>query len=40
MQFHAPDVSATASGDYFQLLLGQEESAEAEAEKKAPKDKN
>ena len=32
MQFHAPDVSATASGDYFQLSLGQEESAEAEAD--------
>jgi hypothetical protein len=32
MRFHATDVNATASGDYYQLLLGPEETAEAEAD--------
>ena len=32
MRSHASDVSATASGDYYQLSLGSEESTEAEAD--------
>ena len=32
MRFHAPDVNAAASGDYYQLSLGPEESTEAEAD--------
>ena len=32
MRFHAPDVNASAAGDYYQLSLGPEESAEAEAD--------
>lgn len=31
MRFHAQKVSATSSGDYYQLSLGPEESVEAEA---------
>jgi hypothetical protein len=32
MRFHAPSVSASANGDYYQLWLGPEESDEAEAD--------
>ncbi|CAL1242054.1 protein of unknown function (plasmid) [Candidatus Methylocalor cossyra] len=30
MRFHAPSVSASAEGDYYQLWLGPEESEEEE----------
>lgn len=32
MRFHAPSVSASANGDYYQLWLGPEESDEEEAD--------